>query len=38
MNTSTRVENKNISTQAELKNTISSMFIGHNIYMKAIVK
>ena len=31
MDTSTRVENKNISTRAELKNTICSMFIRHDI-------
>ena len=33
-----RVENKNISTRAELKNTIRSMFIRHDIYMKTTVK
>ena len=27
----TRVENKNISTRAEIKNTIYSMFIRHDI-------
>ena len=31
MNTSTRVENKNISTRAKIKNTICSMFIRHDI-------
>ena len=31
MNTLARVENKNISTQAEVKNTISSVFIRHDI-------
>ena len=31
MDISTRVENKSISSRAELKNTISSMFIRHNI-------
>ena len=34
MNTSPRVENKNISTQAEIKNTICSMFIRHDRYCK----
>ena len=37
MNTSTRVENKDISTRAEIKNTICSMFIRHDIYMKTII-
>ena len=31
MDTSTRVEDKNISTRAELKNTIFSMFIRHDM-------
>ena len=31
MDTSTRVEDKNISTWAELKNIIFSMFIRHDI-------
>ena len=34
MSTSIRVENKNISTRAELRNTICSMFIRHDISMK----
>ena len=34
MNTSPRVENKNISTRAEIKNTICSMFIRHDRYCK----
>ena len=31
MDTSTRVENKNNSTRAELKNTNCSMFVSHDI-------
>ena len=30
MNASTRVENKNISSQVEIKNTICSVFILHD--------
>ena len=38
MNTSTHVENKNISIQAEIKNIICSIFIRHDTYMKTIFK
>ena len=38
MNTSTGVENKNISTRAEIKNTICTMFIRHDTQIKTIVK
>ena len=31
MSTSTRVENKNSSTQVEIKNTICSIFIRHDL-------
>ena len=31
INTSTYVENKNISTWAEIKKTISSIFISHDL-------
>ena len=38
MNTLTRAENKNISTRAEIKNTICNIFIHHVFLMKAIAK